>query len=69
MVSYDPRWDRSAKALATALPGCELKAVKGQGGTMKVKAGSDFTKVQRVKAEDPKRGEFGSVTGDQVVCP
>lgn len=69
VVSYDPRWDRSAKALATALPGCELKAVKGQGGTMKVKAGSDFTKVQRVKAEDPQRGEFGTVTGDQVVCP
>ncbi|MFF4247710.1 LCP family protein [Streptomyces sp. NPDC001822] len=69
IVSYDPRWDRSAKSLATALPGCELRAVKGQGGTMKVIAGSDFTKVQRVKAEDPQRGEFGTVTGDQVVCP
>ncbi|WP_405390403.1 LCP family protein [Streptomyces sp. NBC_01102] len=69
LVTYDPRWDRSAKSLATALPGCELKAVKGQGGTMKVTAGSDFTKVQRVKAEDPQRGEFGTVTGDQVVCP
>ncbi|MFF2171403.1 LCP family protein [[Kitasatospora] papulosa] len=69
LVSYDPRWDRSAKSLAAALPGCELRAVKGQGGTMKVTAGSDFTKVQRVKAEDPQRGEFGTVTGDQVVCP
>lgn len=69
LVTYDPRWDRSAKSLATALPGCELKAVKGQGGTMKVTAGSDFTKVRRVKAEDPQRGEFGTVTGDQVVCP
>ncbi|MEU0131344.1 LCP family protein [Streptomyces sp. NPDC006289] len=69
VISYDPRWDRSARALATALPGCELKAVKGQGGTMKVTAGSDFTKVRRVKAEDPQRGEFGTVTGDQVVCP
>ncbi|MFD9500251.1 LCP family protein [Streptomyces sp. NPDC060035] len=69
VVSYDPRWDRSAKALATALPGCELKAVKGQGGVMKVAAGSSFTKVQRVKAEDPQQGEFGTVTGDQVVCP
>lgn len=69
IVSYDPRWDRSAKSLATALPGCELRAVNGQGGTMKVIAGSDFTKVHRVKAEDPQRGEFGTVTGDQVVCP
>ncbi|WP_443333128.1 LCP family protein [Streptomyces sp. CB02058] len=69
VVSYDPRWDRSAKSLAAALPGCELRAVKGQGGTMEVMAGSDFRKVQRVKAEDPQRGEFGTVTGDQVVCP
>ncbi|MFF5899544.1 LCP family protein [Streptomyces argenteolus] len=69
VVRYDPRWDRSAKSLAAALPGCELLAVKGQGGTMKVTAGSDFTKVQRVKAEDTRRGEFGTVTGDQVVCP
>ncbi|MFD5876360.1 LCP family protein [Streptomyces sp. NPDC060322] len=68
-VTYDPRWDRSAKSLATALPGCELRAVKGQGATMEVTAGSDFTKVKRVKAEDPQRGEFGTVTGDQVVCP
>lgn len=69
LVTYDPRWDRSAKSLATALPGCELRAVQGQGGTMKVTAGSDFTKVQRVKAENPQTGEFGTVTGDQVVCP
>ncbi|WP_458575936.1 LCP family protein [Streptomyces sp. ALB3] len=69
VVSYDPRWDRSARSLATALPGCELRAVRGQGGTMKVTAGSDFTEVRRVKAEDPQRGEFGTVTGDQVVCP
>ena len=30
---------------------------------------TDYTKVRRVKAEDPQRGEFGTVTGDQVVCP
>ncbi|WP_435798074.1 LCP family protein [Streptomyces halstedii] len=69
LITYDPRWDRSAKALATALPGSELKAVKGQGGTLNVTAGSDFTQVKRVKAENPERGEFGAVTGDQVVCP
>ncbi|MGW0789122.1 LCP family protein [Streptomyces sp. NPDC002911] len=69
LVTYDPRWDRSAKSLATALPGCELKAMKGQGGTMKVTAGSDFAKVLPVKAKDAQRGEFDTVTGDQVVCP
>ncbi|WNF31236.1 LCP family protein [Streptomyces sp. C11-1] len=69
LVEYDPRWDRSAKSLAAALPGSELKAVKGQGGTMKVTVGSDFTKVQRVKAEARQTGEFSTVTGDEVVCP
>ncbi|WUQ39371.1 LCP family protein [Streptomyces sp. NBC_00234] len=69
LVTFDPRWDRSAKSLATALPGCELKAVKGQGATMKVTAGSDYRSVQRVKAESPQQGEFGAVTGDEVVCP
>jgi LCP family protein required for cell wall assembly len=69
LVTYDPRWDRSAKSLATALPGCELRAVNGQGSTMKVTAGLDYTKVQRVESQDPEQGEFGAVTGDQVVCP
>lgn len=68
-VTYDPRWDRSAKSLAAALPGCELRAAKGQGPTLRVVAGTDFRKVTPVRAEDPNRGEFGAVTGDQVVCP
>jgi LCP family protein required for cell wall assembly len=69
VVAYDPRWDRSAKSLAAALPGCELRAVKGQGPLMKVLAGADFKQVRRVRADDPQQGEFGVVTGDQVVCP
>ncbi|MEU9370955.1 LCP family protein [Streptomyces avermitilis] len=69
VVAYDPRWDRSAKSLAAALPGCELRAVPGQGPTLKVLVGADFTKVQRVKAADQHQGEFGVVTGDEVVCP
>ncbi|WP_442816739.1 LCP family protein [Streptomyces sp. NBC_01304] len=68
VVTYDPRWDRSAKSLATALPGCEMKKVKGQGALLKVIAGSDFDGVRRVRADDPYQGEFGVVTGDQVVC-
>uniref|UniRef100_UPI003FD8F4F4 LCP family protein n=1 Tax=Streptomyces zhihengii TaxID=1818004 RepID=UPI003FD8F4F4 len=68
-VTYDPRWDRSAKSLGTALGGCELRPVRGQGPTMKVMAGSDFDGVTPVRAEDRRQGEFGAVTGDQVVCP
>ncbi|WP_455567789.1 LCP family protein [Streptomyces alboflavus] len=69
VVAYDPRWDRSAKSLATALPGCEMRMVKGQGATLKVIAGSDFKDVRPVRAEDAYQGEYGALTGDQVVCP
>ncbi|MFP3992409.1 LCP family protein [Streptomyces sp. E11-3] len=68
VVAYDPRWDRSAKSLATALPGSELQAVKGQGAVLRVIAGADFEKVTRVRAKNANRGEFGASTGDQVVC-
>nr|WP_330177819.1 LCP family protein [Streptomyces sp. NBC_01498] len=68
-VLFDPRWDRSAKSLAAALPGCELRPVPRQGATLRVMAGTDYTSVRPVRAEDVRRGEFGAVTGDQVVCP
>ncbi|MFF1833896.1 LCP family protein [Streptomyces sp. NPDC058231] len=68
LIEYDPRWDRSARSLAVALPGAELRAVKGQGAMMKVTTGTDFGTVERVRAEAPHRGEFGAVTGDQEVC-
>ncbi|MDL2081175.1 LCP family protein [Streptomyces sp. GXMU-J15] len=68
VVAYDPRWDRSAKSLATALPGSELRAVKGLGPTLKVIAGSDFERVRKVRAVDPGQGESGVVRGDEVVC-
>ncbi|MFE4049203.1 LCP family protein [Streptomyces sp. YIM B13518] len=68
VVAYDPRWDRSAKSLAAALPGSELRAVKGQGAVLRVIAGADFEKVRKVRAQDPERGEFGVVRGDEVGC-
>ncbi|MFE1790806.1 LCP family protein [Streptomyces sp. NPDC059525] len=68
VIAYDPRWDRSARTVAAALPGSELRAVAGQGRTVLVIAGSDYAKVVPVRAEDPLQGEFGVVTGDQVVC-
>ncbi|MFD3501469.1 LCP family protein [Streptomyces sp. NPDC058676] len=69
VVAYDPRWDRSAKSLAAALPGSELRAVKGLGATLKVIAGADFREVRRVRAVDPTQGAFGVMRGDEVLCP
>ncbi|MEU7283052.1 LCP family protein [Streptomyces sp. NPDC045431] len=68
IVWFDPRWDRSARSLATALPGAELRPVPGQGALLKVTAGANFTGVVPVRAENAFQGEFGVVTGDQVIC-
>ncbi len=68
VVEYDPRWDRSAKSLAAALPGAELRAVTGRGGTLRVVVGSDYKGVTAVRAE-ASGAPFEAVTGDQVVCP
>ncbi|MFE9632197.1 LCP family protein [Streptomyces sp. NPDC006463] len=69
VVSYDPRWDRSARSVAAALPGSELRAVAGQGRTVLVVAGSDYRKVVPVRAEDPYQGgATGVITGNDVVC-
>ncbi|MHC3470547.1 LCP family protein [Streptomyces sp. 7R007] len=67
VVAYDPRWDRSARSLAAALPGSELRPVKGLGPTLKVIAGADFRDVRKVRAEEPPN-QSAVVTGDQVLC-
>jgi LCP family protein required for cell wall assembly len=69
VVAYDPRWDRSARSLAAALPGSETRAVRGQGATLKVIAGTDFKEVRRVRAADPYQEKREVVTGDEVSCP
>ncbi|MGW1751407.1 LCP family protein [Streptomyces sp. NPDC002092] len=68
VIVYDPGWDRSAKALATALPGSELREVPGLGPTLKVIAGADFKQVRRVRAEAADQGEPGVMTGGQEMC-
>ncbi|MFJ4688668.1 LCP family protein [Streptomyces sp. NPDC088789] len=71
VVSYDPRWDRSAKSLAAALPGSELRPVKDQGAVLKVTVGSDFKAVQKVRAEHPAQNETPDekvVRGDETGC-
>ncbi|MGP3984104.1 LCP family protein [Streptomyces sp. KR80] len=81
VVSYDPGWDRSARTVAAALPGAELRPVYGQGPVMRVTLGSDFRRVRRVRAESPTpqgtgvgvdgahgSSEIAAITGDQVLC-
>jgi hypothetical protein len=71
VISYDPRWDRSARSLAAALPGSELHPVKGRGPLLKVTVGADFQdtgKVRRVKAHDTAQTDQGVVRGNEVVC-
>lgn len=68
VVLYDPRWDRSARSLAAALPGSELRPVPGQGPLLKVVAGTDFRQVRTVRAEEPDRPESAVVRGNEVGC-
>ncbi|MBT2443609.1 LCP family protein [Streptomyces sp. ISL-36] len=69
LVEYDPGWDRSAKSLAAALPGAELRAVKGQGEMLRVTAGRDYRGVTAVRAAETETGRDEAVTGDRVGCP
>jgi LCP family protein required for cell wall assembly len=68
VIFYDPRWDRSARSLAAALPGSELRAAPGQGPLLKVTAGADFRDVRKVRFDDPGQPEQSVVRGSEVVC-
>ncbi|MEU6773429.1 LCP family protein [Streptomyces sp. NPDC046759] len=68
VISYDPRWDRSARALAAALPGAELRVAPGQGPLLKVTAGPDFKDVHKVRFEDPNQPQQTVVRGNEVTC-
>ncbi|MEU1402007.1 LCP family protein [Streptomyces sp. NPDC005728] len=68
VISYDPRWDRSARTLGAALPGSELRAVPGMGPMLKVTAGAGFKAVHQVKVEDPGKPEQSVLRGNEVVC-
>ncbi|WEP00321.1 LCP family protein [Streptomyces sp. FXJ1.172] len=68
VIAYDPHWDRSARALAAALPGAELRAVPGQGPLLRVTAGADFKDVHKVRFEDPAQPQSAAVRGNDVVC-
>ncbi|MER6629667.1 LCP family protein [Streptomyces sp. NPDC000987] len=69
VVAFDPRWDRSARSLAAALPGSRLRPTKGLGPTLKVIAGTESHEVREVRGEDAPQQQGAVVTGDEVVCP
>ncbi|MEU7156685.1 LCP family protein [Streptomyces chrestomyceticus] len=73
VIAYDPRWDRSVRSLAAALPGAALRQVPGQGAVLRVTVGKDFKAVHRVRSDDPTQptgaGDFGTLTGDEAACP
>jgi len=68
VIRYDPRWDRSVKSLAAALPSAELVPVTGQGPLMEVTLGADFTKVTPVSVAAVANVGEDAVTGDEVTC-
>lgn len=78
VIRYDPRWDRSVRSVAAALPGAELRPVDGLGRTLEVVVGSSFTGVTPVAAAErpgstaPGSGApspaYTTTTGDKVVC-
>ncbi|WP_245997642.1 LCP family protein [Streptomyces armeniacus] len=77
VITYDPRWNRSVRTLAAALPGAKLHKQKGRGPSMKVTVGADHRAVKAVRAVEPlpatgpgQSGKgFQAVTGDKVTCP
>ncbi|MFJ9717267.1 LCP family protein [Streptomyces sp. NPDC101213] len=68
VVSYDPRWDRSAKSLAAALPGSVLRPVPGLGPVLKVTAGTEAHSVREVGTAVPDRTGSAVVRGNEVGC-
>lgn len=74
VIAYDPGWDRSARSLATALPGARLRPVRGLGPVLRVTPGRDVSTVTPVRADTPPprvnpATGVSAVTADQVACP
>lgn len=73
VIHYDPGWDRSAKALATALPYAKMRSVSGLGSTLRVTVGADYDGVTPVRAGEPDPPVAPPVglpplRGDRILC-
>ncbi len=75
VIRYDPRWDRSARSLATALPAARLRAVPRLGGVLRVVLGRAAARVRPVRfsqiagGADPGGATGGTVSGTEESCP
>ncbi len=71
VIQYDPRWDRSAKSLAAAVPGARLAPVAGQGAEMRLVLGEDGRgRAVRAVAVQPPPAAAGNPRqkGDEAGC-
>ncbi len=73
VIHYDPGWDRSAEALATALPYAKMRSVPGLGSTLRVTVGADYDGVTPVRAGEPDPPVAPPVglpplRGDRILC-
>ncbi|WP_243085438.1 LCP family protein [Streptomyces sp. 891-h] len=68
-ITYDPRWNRSARSLAAALPGAELVEAERRGARMRVTVDDPHQRVRRVRPPevDSAPGE-APMRGDEVDC-
>ena len=48
VITYDPRYDQSAKTVAASIPGSTLKAQAGLGKTIEVTVGTSYTGAKKV---------------------
>jgi LCP family protein required for cell wall assembly len=54
VISYDPRYDQSARTVAAALPGSKLVSVTGLGRTIEVTVGTSYTGARKVQVTTAK---------------
>ncbi|WP_314174538.1 LCP family protein [Streptomyces winkii] len=62
-IAYDPRWDRSARTLAKALPGARLEAEPDRGPVMRVTVGAKHHNVRKVRVGSPSAEAPSSDSG------
>ncbi|MGI5352789.1 LCP family protein [Streptomyces sp. CA-250714] len=68
-IAYDPRWNRSARSLAAALPGAELVKAGHRGARMRVTIGDPDQSVRRVRPPDESISpDEAPMRGDEVEC-
>jgi hypothetical protein len=75
VIGYDPRWDRSARSLAAALPAALLRPVHHLGPVLRVTLADGGPATVRPVRLDPLAGAAshgaasGPLSGTQELCP